>query len=159
MDSRSPRQGENRLDSGKKKILPKGWRYAEEGDSILLEELERKIFSDSAWSERSVRSHLGSHPAWVSENIGYLLFLELGDACELLRIGILPEKRKKGEAEKILQSLCDSYSEVLLEVSNTNSPALALYRKLGFVEVGRRKSYYSPGEDAILMKRSGIISA
>lgn len=33
-----------------------------------------------------------------------------------------------------------------------NAPAIALYEKLGFVEVGRRKNYYEkPREDAILM--------
>ena len=39
-----------------------------------------------------------------------------------------------------------------LEVRESNDPALRLYRKYGFQEVGRRKNYYEkPREDAILM--------
>ena len=34
----------------------------------------------------------------------------------------------------------------------SNAPAIALYEKHGFVEVGRRRGYYEkPKEDAILM--------
>jgi ribosomal-protein-alanine N-acetyltransferase len=43
--------------------------------------------------------------------------------------------------------------EVVLEVRASNHPALALYRRLGFVESGRRKDYYQiPVEDALLMR-------
>ena len=41
-----------------------------------------------------------------------------------------------------------------LEVRAGNAPAIALYEKHGFYEVGRRKGYYDdPKEDAILMTR------
>ena len=41
---------------------------------------------------------------------------------------------------------------ITLEVRESNAPAIGLYQKLGFVEVGRRKNYYEkPREDAILM--------
>jgi len=37
-------------------------------------------------------------------------------------------------------------------VRESNAPAIALYEKLGFTTVGRRKNYYEkPREDAILM--------
>ena len=39
-----------------------------------------------------------------------------------------------------------------LEVREGNAPAIALYEKLGFREVGRRKNYYPESkEDAVLM--------
>ena len=41
---------------------------------------------------------------------------------------------------------------VTLEVRGGNDAAMALYHKLGFREVGRRKGYYAKGgEDAVLM--------
>jgi ribosomal-protein-alanine N-acetyltransferase len=44
-------------------------------------------------------------------------------------------------------------TEVILEVRASNQPALGLYRRLGFVESGRRLRYYhDPVEDAILMR-------
>jgi ribosomal-protein-alanine N-acetyltransferase len=41
---------------------------------------------------------------------------------------------------------------VFLEVRLGNEKAIALYRRLGFREAGRRKSYYHDGEDAWLMQ-------
>jgi ribosomal-protein-alanine N-acetyltransferase len=40
---------------------------------------------------------------------------------------------------------------VSLEVRVSNVAAISLYRRLGFVETGRRKRYYENGEDALLM--------
>ncbi len=40
-----------------------------------------------------------------------------------------------------------------LEVRESNTAAQALYRKLGFVEIGRRSKYYDdPEETAIVMQ-------
>ena len=45
--------------------------------------------------------------------------------------------------------------DIFLEVRESNVSARALYVKLGFAEIGKRKKYYSnPTEDAILMKLS-----
>ena len=48
-------------------------------------------------------------------------------------------------------------SEIFLEVRETNSNALRVYSKLGFVAVGRRSNYYGVGrhkkEDALIMNR------
>jgi len=45
-------------------------------------------------------------------------------------------------------------TEVILEVRASNEPALRLYRRLGFVETGRRRRYYhDPEDDAVLMRQ------
>jgi ribosomal-protein-alanine N-acetyltransferase len=41
--------------------------------------------------------------------------------------------------------------KVHLEVAAGNTPARALYDTVGFTEAGRRRRYYSNGEDALLM--------
>ena len=41
-----------------------------------------------------------------------------------------------------------------LEVRASNTPAQALYEKLGFAQVGRRPKYYqNPREDALILRK------
>jgi len=41
-----------------------------------------------------------------------------------------------------------------LEVRASNAPAIRLYDKLGFVEVGSRPGYYhNPKEDALILRK------
>jgi [ribosomal protein S18]-alanine N-acetyltransferase len=42
---------------------------------------------------------------------------------------------------------------MFLEVAAANGPALALYAREGFTEVGRRRRYYSDGTDALVLRR------
>jgi ribosomal-protein-alanine N-acetyltransferase len=64
--------------------------------------------------------------------------------------------RKQGIAQAMLRELATRAKErggirIHLEVRESNTPAIALYRKIGFVETTRRKGYYSnPEEDALL---------
>ncbi|MGJ4786913.1 GNAT family N-acetyltransferase [Leptospira koniambonensis] len=141
------------MDLGKKNDLPQGWRMVRPEDLQILIQMEKAVFGSSSWSNYSIQSHIENHPAWIKEDTGFVFYMDLIDFSELLRIGILPEKRKKGEAGSILKTLCDLFPKTILEVSNLNSSAILLYTKLGFIESGRRKSYYGPGEDAILMEK------
>jgi ribosomal-protein-alanine N-acetyltransferase len=60
--------------------------------------------------------------------------------------GLLRELEKKALELKL--------SFLTLEVRSGNSAAIALYERLGFVPVGRRKNYYErPREDALLMTK------
>lgn len=48
----------------------------------------------------------------------------------------------------------DGVREYTLEVRKSNAPAIALYRKLGFVEEGVRPAFYEmPVEDALIMRK------
>ena len=62
------------------------------------------------------------------------------------------------EADELLDVFCRfgeaNLAFLTLEVRASNAPAIALYRKHGFEEAGRRKNYYTkPAEDAIIMTR------
>lgn len=48
---------------------------------------------------------------------------------------------------------CTDGAAATLEVRAGNAAAVALYRRLGFEEVGRRRRYYADGSDALLMTR------
>jgi ribosomal protein S18 acetylase RimI-like enzyme len=41
---------------------------------------------------------------------------------------------------------------MMLEVADTNEPALAFYAASGFAEIARRRNYYSQGVDAVVME-------
>ncbi len=71
-------------------------------------------------------------------------------------VGVLPEYRRNGIADKLLSELI-SYSKnngitlITLEVRSSNTGAIALYEKHSFSLVGVRKNYYKkPTEDALL---------
>ena len=66
--------------------------------------------------------------------------------------------RRHGVGDALLDVFCRfgqaHLSFLTLEVRASNAPAIALYRKHGFQEAGRRKNYYQqPREDAIIMTR------
>lgn len=47
----------------------------------------------------------------------------------------------------------------LLEVRQSNGPAIQLYRSLGFEVVGSRRGYYArPPEDAVLLRKDGPLA-
>lgn len=79
----------------------------------------------------------------------------LDEGC-LEKIAVDPRYRRQGIAEEILKVFLQfgqAYLAFLtLEVRASNAPAIGLYEKLGFKEVGCRKGYYTdPKEDALLM--------
>ena len=57
--------------------------------------------------------------------------------------------------ETLVKELRAAGSEaLLLEVRESNAPAIGLYEKMGFVSVGVRPNYYfKPKENAIIMRK------
>ena len=45
-------------------------------------------------------------------------------------------------------------AKITLEVKVTNTPAIRLYMKNGFIPVGVKPAYYHDGSDAIYMQRT-----
>jgi ribosomal-protein-alanine N-acetyltransferase len=92
---------------------------------------------------------------------GYALGRVAADEAELLSIALLPDRRRRGEGRRLLNALIKrcaaaGAATLFLEVAIDNAAALALYRRAGFREAGRRKDYYKVGAttvDAIVMKR------
>ncbi len=97
----------------------------------------------------------------IIPNIAYALAQKIPPEAELITIAVAPEYRRNGLAENLLIKLWqdlqhEGISTFHLEVNETLAGARALYQKLGWETVGRRKNYYqnSAGirEDAILMR-------
>ena len=77
---------------------------------------------------------------------------------ELESIAVAPSARRAGIGRALMNAVLDWLrlqvaAEVELEVRQSSAAAIALYRSLGFKEVGRRRNYYrDPQEDALLMR-------
>jgi len=93
--------------------------------------------------------------------IGFMINQVILDECNLLTICIHPSHQGKGYAANALNWLLELMTEkkiksCLLEVRKSNDKAQALYRKIGFEQIGIRKAYYpadSSREDAIVMRK------
>jgi [ribosomal protein S18]-alanine N-acetyltransferase len=90
---------------------------------------------------------------------GFLIARCDPEEWELENVVVCPELRRGGIGGALVNELLHhaalaKATSVLLEVRESNRPALRLYQRYGFVEVGRRKGYYDhPPEDALLFKR------
>lgn len=78
---------------------------------------------------------------------GFAVFRLTGEDAELLSLAVTRKWRGKGVGGALLQAarqdLRDTaVAHMFLEVEDGNVPALALYRGLGFVEIGKRRAYY-----------------
>ncbi len=126
-----------------------------------LENLERLCFPSENWnfaqivSQHEMHSSLLYFPEDLKSPIAYLLYSETSFELEILRLGVLNDFRRRGIAEKLLDSLIElvDMRDIILEVNCENSPAIELYKKKGFINYAVRKRYYPDGKDAILMKR------
>jgi ribosomal-protein-alanine N-acetyltransferase len=89
--------------------------------------------------------------------IGYVLFWLIADEAQINNIAVHPDFRRRGIGESLMRQTLDMIRDlggsfIILEVRHSNQAAQGLYRKLGFSEIGRRRSYYfNPEEDALVM--------
>ena len=129
-------------------------------------ELEELCFS-LPWKESSFSLLLeGKNTAFVAidEESGrvaaYGGMLAVLDEGQITNVATHPEYRRMGLGERVMQALLE-YAEseglclISLEVRESNSAAIALYEKLGFLRAGVRKNFYTlPRENAVVMTKS-----
>jgi ribosomal-protein-alanine N-acetyltransferase len=104
----------------------------------------------------AVESPDGIDPS--GEIVAYGVVSLSGDVADLDNLTVRRDRERQGIGRWLLGLLLEAAAakdarEVLLEVRHDNDPAIALYTGDGFVEVNRRRSYYAPGLDAIVMRR------
>jgi ribosomal-protein-alanine N-acetyltransferase len=83
---------------------------------------------------------------------GFIICNHLYEKMEILLLFVKDEFRNQGIGKKLVEYLYSLSEIITLEVSVENYPALHLYEKLGFKEVGRRPKYYK-GIDALIMEK------
>ena len=154
--------------------LPKPLRYGDRlaFSAMQVQDIEEvvRIENDAypfPWTRGNFLDSLASrYDAWVAREAdgrlaGYFLLLHAVDDVHLLNITVRPDLQGQGVGSVLLRkvvSLAEAagIGAVLLEVRPSNLHALAVYRHVGFQEIGVRKNYYPAGgqnrEDAIVMR-------
>lgn len=84
----------------------------------------------------------------VEEPDGFVLMRAVADEAEVLTLAVRPDARGRGLGRRLLaggvaQAEAQGAGRVFLEVAEDNAAALALYRRSGFAEAGRRPGYYA----------------
>lgn len=134
-------------------------------EALLLaevESLEQQNFSDP-WGMHTLISTLEQAHGniWVireqAQVIAYLIFYIMGDEVEVARIVVHRDYQGQGYGKELMKKLLDfskeaNLKQVVLEVRESNVPAINLYKNQGFLNLGIRKKYYTnPVEDALVM--------
>ncbi|MEQ9812923.1 MAG: GNAT family N-acetyltransferase [Azospirillaceae bacterium] len=119
----------------------------------------------NAWSPELVARQLaapGGH-GWLALRAGapcaFILLRRAADEAEILALATLPAHRRQGHARCLVRTATAclarrGVARLYLEVAADNCPARALYRSLGFAEIGRRRGYYRREDgtiDALVM--------
>ena len=127
-------------------------------------EIEKLCFHDP-WSERSISSEITNPLSlWLvavegDAVVGYVGSQTVMDWSDMMNVAVHPDHRRKGIAEALVTALEAALREkgsqcLTLEVRDSNVPAIALYEKLGFAQVGLRRNYYrNPKEDARILRK------
>jgi [ribosomal protein S18]-alanine N-acetyltransferase len=94
---------------------------------------------------------------WNGQVIGYCGMWLVIDEAHITNVAVLPEFRGRKLGEALMRKAMETAKELgaktmTLEVRVSNRVAQSLYRKLGFLNGGIRKQYYTDNqEDALVM--------
>ncbi len=131
-------------------------------DSEAVEWILKQCPEAAKWSARELLRVLGGDiRIWVAEDCGKVIGMAVARAtaveAEILNLAVLPAQRRLGLGCRLLEAVIAELKAagagvVFLEVRESNSVGRAFYASAGFVEVGRRRSYYrDPVEDALVV--------
>lgn len=122
-----------------------------------ISELESLCFSDP-WSAEALAEELKNPCARFltaldgETVVGYLGCHHIAGEGFITNVAVHPAHRRRGIARKLVAAAIEQgcfLSRLTLEVRESNAPAIALYRSLGFIKDGIRPRFYThPTEDA-----------
>ena len=118
-------------------------------------------FSDG-WSQNMLNSgfdggRLFAFGVFNEQQLVGVITFSLGvDDADIEGVVVDKNYRGKGLAQSLIESAHSFIKEkgiqkVLLEVRQTNTPAINLYQKVGYKQISVRKNYYSDGENALVL--------
>ena len=131
-------------------------------DLDTVVEIEKECFS-VPWSKQGFMDALQKTHAYYivaltdDRVVGYCGAYGVCDEADINQVAVTGNYRRSGIGERMVRQLLDGLKErgylyTTLEVRKSNTAAIALYEKLGFVSEGIRKNFYEkPTEDAVIM--------
>jgi ribosomal-protein-alanine N-acetyltransferase len=129
-----------------------------------VHEIERRVFVDP-WTKQAFLSDLKNDFAspivalFDGKVAGYASLYQAADELQIGNLAVSPDFHQRGIGTRLLEYIINLAHDnqkrlVVLEVRESNTAALNLYKKFGFKVAGKRKYYYhKPVEDAIIMIR------
>lgn len=139
------------------------FRYMKEEDIDQILKIEELSFA-TPWTRQSFENELKLNQFAVylvlekdGQIVGYCGMWLIVDEAHITNIAVLPEFRGQKLGEAILRMIMEvakkrGAKSMTLEVRISNTVAQSLYRKLGFMNGGIRKNYYTDNyEDALVM--------
>jgi ribosomal-protein-alanine N-acetyltransferase len=93
-----------------------------------------------------------------SQVVGYVIARKVDAKGHIIAIAVDPRHRCRGIGKALMLAVEEELRkkgvvELWLEVRVSNTRAVKFYKRLGYVEKGILKGYYSDGEDAMLLKK------
>lgn len=129
-----------------------------------LENIKDSLLTDfdNFWSYNILKQELenGKSKYFVAkqenEIVGFAGILLIIDQVNIMNIVVKKDKRNFGIGSSLLEEIIryskiHNATSITLEVNEKNIPAIKLYKKYGFKQVGLRRKYYNNEDNAILM--------
>ena len=117
------------------------------------------------WSKKSLEESLEKENSLFlvayedGKVIGYVGMEVIVDEGYIFNVAVGADYRRRGVGYALVRELVtygmkNNLCFITLEVRESNSVAISLYSKFGFIKAGERKNYYSdPDEAAVLMTK------
>ena len=127
---------------------------------IIKEELNEEF--DKFWTYGILKSEIANINSryivakYNEEIVGFAGLTLIVDEANIMNIVVKKEKRMQGIGNLLLENLIEiskslKANAITLEVNINNKPAINLYKKLKFKEIGLRKKYYNNIDNALIM--------
>ena len=133
-----------------------------------LENIKEILVSDfdDFWNYSILKDELSNANSYYlvakldNEILGFAGIKYVLNDADIMNIVVKKSKRKSGIGSLLLKNIIElckklNVSTLFLEVNEKNLPAISLYKKFGFEEVGFRKNYYKEN-NAIVMKKENL---
>ena len=133
-----------------------------------LENIKEILISDfdDFWNYSTFKEELSNANSYYlvaksdNEILGFAGIKTVLDDADIMNIVVKKSKRKLGIGSLLLKNIIElcknlNISTLFLEVNEKNTPAISLYKKFGFKNVGFRKNYYKEN-NAIVMKKENL---